>query len=155
MSNYPRLLPPVPGSPLIRSKPDLGWQMVRIKGTIDVESDLQPDTKKKRIYWAWKRFVEWQEKEDKKYMGGLVIHGPFPHVNLQEPKIQYGENGAKRPVARSVYDDIEPGKEDYVIEAHFLVREKIVSVPIDMAAEVAGKNGVRLARPYDLKGVPA
>jgi hypothetical protein len=140
------LVAPAAGLPLIRSTPNLGRQLVRIKGTVDVDASLTPETKKKRVYWGFKRFVEWMEKEGHEYRGNLVIHGPFPHMNWQQPSIQHGERGAQRKVARPVQGDVEYDKEDYVLEAHFLTREKIQEIPADVGLDVIGKRGVRAVR---------
>lgn len=134
------------GTPLVRSTSNLGWQLVRIKGTVDVESDLKPETKKKRVYWGFKRFKEWMEKEGHQYKGNLVIHGPFPHMDFKEPSIQRGDRGGERMIARSIADDLHNnGKEDYVLEAHFLVREYVQEVPSDVALNVIGQRGIRAA----------
>ena len=147
----PTLVEPKSGLPLIRSVPDLGWQPVRIKGRIDVESSLKPETKRKRIYWAWKRFVQWLEKEGAIYKGNLVIKGPFPHAELKEPTWQYGSDGGKRLVARSLTDAIgQDSREDYVMEATFIRKEWVQGIDVDIAAQVVGKRGIRLARPQDL-----
>ena len=87
------LLPVKSGLPLIRSTPNLGWQAVRIRGRVDVGKSLKMEAKKKRIYWGFKRFVEWMEKEGHRYRGKLRITGPFPHADLKEPNTQVGDRG--------------------------------------------------------------
>ena len=47
------IVPATPGVPLIRSTPNLDWQLVRLKGTIDVEEGLTPETVKKKVYWGF------------------------------------------------------------------------------------------------------
>jgi len=142
------IVPATPGLPLIRSTPNLDYQLVRLKGTIDVEEGLAPETAKKRVYWGFKRFVEWMRKEGHQYRGGLQITGPFPHMEYQtEDTTQTGEQGTERPVARSVEDDLGGnGKQDYVIEGNFLVRETIQEVPTSIAEDVLGKRGIRAMR---------
>ena len=148
MSPYaPPLVVPKPGLPLIKSTPDLGWQLVRVKGRIDVDASLKPGTKKKKVYWAWKRFVKWQESEGLRYVGGLEIQGPFPHANLKPSDTQTGDRGATRPVARSVEDDLEPDVEDYVILANFWKRESVVMLDTDIARDLMGTRGLRPAAP--------
>ncbi len=148
------LLPVKSGLPLIRSTPNLGWQAVRIRGRIDVEKTLQPETKKKRLYWGFQRFVQWMEKEGHRYRGSLSITGPYPHADLKQPDTQVGDRGGRRSVARNLKEDVgHPSLEDYVIEATFLARERVQLVDMDIAQEVEGKRGIRLARPGDLEGI--
>ena len=137
------IVPASPGLPLIRSTPNLDWQLVRLKATIDVEEGLAPETVKKKVYWGFQRFVEWMRKEGHEYKGGLKISGPFPHMDYQPDDIQTGDRGGTRPVARSVEQDLGKGKLDYVIEGNFLVRETIRELPSDVAEDVIGKRGIR------------
>ena len=148
------LLPVKSGFPLIRSTPNLGWQAVRIRGRIDVEKSLKPETKKKRLYWGFQRFVTWMESEGHKYKGGLSITGPYPHADLKEPDTQVGDRGGRRSVARNLKEDVgQDDLEDYVIEATFLAKERVQLVDMDVALQVEGKRGIRLARPTDLEGI--
>ncbi len=141
------IVPASPGLPLIRSTPNLGWQLVRLKGTIDVEEGLAPETKKKAVYAGFKKFVEWMRKEGHQYRGGLQISGPFPHMNYQPSTIQTGDKGEERPVARSIKDDLgNNGKLDYVIEGSFLVRETIQEISTSVARDVIGTRGIRAVR---------
>ncbi len=155
MSDYaPTLLVPKPGLPLIRSTPDLGYQAVRIRGRIDVEAGLRSAMKKKKLYWAFNRFVNWMEKEGNRYKGDLSITGPYPHAELKEPDIQTGDRGGQRRVARNLEDDVgQDDREDYVIEATFIRREEVQLVDKDVALAVEGKRGIRLAQPRDLEGI--
>lgn len=155
MGSYaPRLLVPKPGLPLIRSTPNLGYQAVRIRGRIDVEVWLKPETKKKKLYWAFNRFVTWMEREGNHYKGGLSITGPYPHAELKEPDTQIGDRGDTRRVARNLKDDVgQDDREDYVIEATFVRREEVQLVDKDVALAVEGKRGIRLAQPSDLEGI--
>jgi len=141
------IVPASPGLPLIRSTPNLELKLVRLKGTIDVEEGLTPETTKKKVYWGFQRFVEWMRKEGHQYRGGVQISGPFPHMDYQADDTQKGSGGAERPVGRSVEQDLgNNGKNDYVIEANFLVREKVQEVPTSIAEGVLGKQGVRAMR---------
>lgn len=140
----PSLVPAKPGLPLIRSVPDLGRQLVRIKATIDVEADLPDETKKKRVFWGAKRFIEWMRKEGHEFQGGMTLHGPFPHMDFREPDVQTGDLGDTRLSARSIKDDLsDNGKEDYVWEGVFSTREYIQEVPADVAQQVIGQRGIR------------
>lgn len=150
----PLLVPPRAGLPLIRSAPDLGYQAVRIRGTIDVETWLKPATKKKKVYWAFQRFVDWMAKEGNEYKGNLIIRGPYPHMEFRESAIQTGDRGGQRQVARKLKDDLgADDREDYVIEATFVRKEEVQLVDKDVALAVEGKRGIRLARPEDLEGI--
>ena len=142
----PTLVPAMPGVPLIRSTPNLGRQLVRIKGTIDVDASLSPEAKKKKVKWAFDRFVQWMEKEGHEYRGHLQIHGPYPHMAWKQPSVQTGERGAQRKVARPVGGDIEPDVWDYVLEARFLVKERIQELPSDVGLEVIGQRGIKAVR---------
>ncbi|KKL73191.1 hypothetical protein LCGC14_2077380 [marine sediment metagenome] len=155
MRDYaPPLLPVKSGVPLIRSTPNLGWQAVRIRGRIDVERSLRPETRKKKLYWAFQRFVQWMEDEGHIYKGDLSITGPYPHAELKEPDLQTGDRGEQRRVARNLKDDVGQGDvDDYVIEATFWARERVQLVDKDVAIKVEGKKGIRLARPGDLEGI--
>ena len=63
------------------------------------------------------------------------------------------DRGGKRLVGRSIETDLgNNGKEDYVLEAHFLARERVTELPLDVAIGVIGRNGIRAMRPQDLKG---
>lgn len=128
----------------------MGWQRVLIKATIDVESSLKDATKKKRVYWAAKRFIEWMRKEGHQFQGKMLLHGPFPHMEFKQPDIQVGDLGDTRPRARSIKEDLsDNGKEDYVWEGVFLTREKIQELPTDIAIDVDGKRGIRTVRPLE------
>ncbi len=148
----PPLVAPKSGLPLIKSTPDLGYQAVRIRGTIDVEAWLKPETKKKKIRWAFQRFVSWMMKEGNVYKGDLVIHGPFPHMEFKEPGMQTGDRGGRRQVAQGLKDSLgADDREDYVIEATFVRREEVQMVDKDVAFAIAGTRGIRLARPDDVE----
>ena len=150
----PPLVAPKSGLPLIRGTPNLGYQAVRIKGTIDVETWLKPATKKKKLYWAFERFVQWMEKEGHHYKGDLKIHGPFPHAEFKPPDTQMGDRGGRRQVARNLKDDVgQDDREDYVIEAVFITKERVQLVDKDVALALEGQRGIRLARPSDLEGI--
>lgn len=140
----PAIVPASPGLPLIRSTSNLDWQLVRLKGTIDVEEGLKPETARKRVYWGWQRFVTWMEKEGHQYKGGLTITGPFPHMDYHQPDTQVGDRGDKRPVAREISRDLgNNGKLDYTIEANFLVKETLREIPTSIAKDVIGKHGIK------------
>ena len=155
MSDYALpLLPVKSGVPLIRSVPNLGWQAVRIRGRIDAEKSLKPETKKKKLYWGFQRFVKWMESEGHKYQGSLSITGPYPHADLKPPDTQVGDRGGQRSVARNLEQDVgHSDLEDYVFEATFITRERVQLVDKDVALQVEGKRGIRLARPSDLTGI--
>lgn len=146
-----RYAPSLAGSALIRSVPTLGWVKVQRKGRFEVDDDMPEDKRKAFGKQMFERFVKWMEAEDgAKWDGQLPsITGPYPHFDIKQPDMQHGDNGASRPVARSVQEDLTgTGKEDYVIVASFWVREKIQEVRTDTAHELfaAGMPGVRPMR---------
>ena len=140
--------PSLAGNPQIRSVPTLGWVKVERKARFEVDDDMPEDKRKAYGFEMFERFVKWMKAEDGAKWDGQMprIEGPFPHFNAQEPDMQYGENGASRPVARNVQEDLTgTGKEDYVIFASFWVQEKIqeVSTPVAQDLFATGKAGVR------------
>lgn len=140
--------PSLAGSPQIRSVPALGWVRVRRSGRATVDADMPDGLKKRHVKQAFEKFIQWMHKEDGARWDGTLpaIQGPLPHFEIQEPDIQYGDDGSSRPVARSVEGDhAGTGKEDYIIVASFWVREKITEVRSMVAAELfaANKPGVR------------
>ena len=143
-----RWAPSLAGSAQIRSVPQLGWVKVRRQGTATVDSDMPDELKKRHVKQAFEKFVKWMKAEDGAEWDGTlpVVQGPFPHFAIKEPDVQYGENGASRPIARNVQEDLTgTGKEDYKITASFWARETITEVRSPVAQELfdSGKAGVR------------
>lgn len=141
--------PSLAGSPQIRSVPTLGWLKVKRKARFAVDDDMPDEQRKREMYRNFQRFTAWMKKEDGAEWDGQIpeIHGPYPHFDAKPPDMQYGENGASRPVARNVQEDLTGnGKEDYVIIASFWVRERITEVRSTLADDVIGKPGIRALR---------
>ena len=140
--------PSIGGSPNIRSVPDLGYVKVRMQGTATVDADMPDELRKKHVKQAFEKFVQWMKAEEGAIWDGTLpeIQGPLPHFAIKEPDVQYGDNGASRPIARSVQEDLTgSGKEDYKIIASFWAREKITEVRTSVAEELfaSGRPGVR------------
>ncbi len=131
------MLAPVSGLPLIKSVPSLGWRPEWRKANCDVEIGMSPAQRKARVKWGVDVFLSWMRKEGAEYITGtLKVEGPFPHFEAHEPDTQYGDNNAHRKVARSIVKDTTNGKEDYVIEACFKVREEIQEIPTELAQQL-------------------
>lgn len=144
-----RWAPSLAGSPQIRSVPTLGWVKVQRKGRFEVDDDMPEDARKSYGKQMFERFVLWMKAEDGAEWDGQLptILGPYPHFDAKPPDMQYGDNGASRPVARNVQEDLTgTGKEDYVIIASFWVRERIQELRTPIAEEVIGKPGIRAMR---------
>lgn len=140
--------PSLAGSAQIRSVPTLGLLKVRRRGTATVEADMPEFLRRKHLKQAFEKFVSWMKREDGAEWDGALpeLKGPFPHFAIKEPDVQYGDNGASRPIARNVQEDLTgSGKEDYHIIASFWVREQITEVRTAVAQELfaTGKQGVR------------
>ena len=126
----------------------MGWVKVRMRGTATVDADMPEWLRKRHIKQAAEKFIQWMNKEEGAIWDGSLpdVQGPIPHFDIHEPDVQYGENGAQRPIARSVQEDLTGnGKEDYHIIASFWARERITEVRTPVAQELfaAGKAGVR------------
>ena len=126
----------------------MAWVKVRRKARFEVDADMPDDKRKAFGKEMFERFVKWMQAEDGAQWDGQMptIEGPYPHFDAQEPDVQRGDNGASRPVARSVQEDLTgTGKEDYVIIASFWVREKIQELPTATALSLfdTGRPGVR------------
>lgn len=144
-----RWAPSLAGSAQIRSVPTLGWVKVKRKARFAVDDDMPDEQRKREMLWNFHRFVAWMKKEDGAEWDGQMpdVNGPYPHFDAKPPDVQYGENGASRPIARNVQEDLTgTGKEDYVIIASFWVREKIQEVRSSIADQVIGQPGVRALR---------
>ena len=144
-----RWAPTLAGSPKIRSVPSLGWVKVRRKARFEVDDDMPEEARKAFGRQMFERFVQWMKAEDGAEWDGHMpdIEGPYPHFDAKPPDVQYGDNGASRPIARNVQEDLTgTGKEDYVIFASFWVRERITEVRSDMADGLIGSPGVRAFR---------
>ena len=140
--------PSLAGNPQIRSVPTMGWVKVERKARFEVDDDMPEEQRKKEGLANFYKFIAWMKAEDGAKWDGQMprIEGPYPHFDAKEPDVQYGDNGASRPIARNVQEDLTGnGKEDYVIFASFWVREKIQEVSTPIAQEIfsAGKGGVR------------
>jgi hypothetical protein len=129
------MLTPKSGLPLIKSVPSLGWRAEWRKAYVDVEIGMSEAQRKARVKWGVEVFFAWMKKEDRaQYIPNtLRIHGPFPHFAPRENDTQYGDNNARRKVARNLQTDTNNGKEDYVIEAQFKCPEYIQEIPTDLA----------------------
>ena len=144
-----RWAPSLAGSPQIRSVPQMGWTKVRRKGTATVDADMPDGLRKKHVKQAFERFVWWMKQEDGAEWDGRlpVIQGPSPHFDIKQPDVQYGDNGASRPVARNLQEDLTgTGKEDYHIIASFWVRERITEVRTEFVSDILANPAVRLMR---------
>ena len=131
------MLTQVSGLPLIKSVPSLGFRAEWRKANCDVEVGMSAGQRKARVKWGVDVFLNWMKKEGAEYIPNtLRVSGPFPHFDPHEPNTQYGDAGGKRKVARKLGDDLPEGKEDYVIEAQFKVREAIQEIPTDLAQEL-------------------
>lgn len=141
--------PALAGNPQIRSVPSMGWVKVRRKARFEVDDDMPEEARKAYGKEMFERFVKWMKAEDGAEWDGKMpdLEGPYPHFDAKEPDVQYGENGASRPIARNVQEDLTgTGKEDYVIFANFWVRERITEVRSDLAPGIIGKPGIRALR---------
>ena len=140
--------PSLAHSPQIRSVPSMAWVKVRRKARFEVDDDMPDEKRKAYGKEMFERFVKWMKAEDGAEWDGQMptIEGPYPHFDVKEPDVQRGDNGATRPVARSVQEDLTgTGKEDYVIFASFWVRERIQELPTPLALDLfdKGRPGVR------------
>lgn len=143
-----RWAPSLAGSAQIRSVPQLGWVKVRRQGTATVDTDMPDALKMRHVKQAFEKFVQWMKKEDGAEWDGSppTIAGPLPHFDIKPPDVQYGDNGASRPIARNVQEDLTgSGKEDYKITVSFWAREHITEIRTPVAADLfaEGKAGVR------------
>jgi len=131
------MLTPNSGLPLLKSVPSLGFRPEWRKANCDVEVGMSESQRKARVLWGVNVFLDWMKKEGAEYIPHtLKVSGPFPHFDPKEPNTQYGDAGGKRKVARKLGTDLPEGKEDYVIEALFKVREALQEIPTELAQEL-------------------
>ena len=140
--------PSLGGSAQIRSVPSLGRVKVRRSGRATVDSDMPDELRKRHVKQAFEKFVQWMNAEDGAVWDGTrpEIQGPLPHFAIKEPDVQYGDNGASRPIARNLQEDLTgSGKEDYIIIASFWAREQFTELRTSVAEDLfaTGKAGVR------------
>jgi hypothetical protein len=139
------IVDPTAGGPLIKRTVDLGWMKERRKVRVPMDDDFPQDRRKEFLRKMAQQFIDEETRIDgARYSGGMEIQGPFPHFDPHEADTQVGDRGATRPVSRSIKDDTsENGKEDYVLEALFIVPEYVNEIPTSLAMDLFTKPGGR------------
>lgn len=134
------------GTPLVKSTVKLGWMVERRKVRVPLDFDFPLGRRKDFLFRAARQFIAEELKIDgaRCYPKTMRIHGPFPHFDPHPPDIQVGDQGGRRPVARSVAKDTtDNGRIDYVLEADFLAPEYVSEVPTDLAMQLFTQRGGR------------
>lgn len=133
------------GRGLVKSTISTGWMLERRRVRVPLDADFPQERRKDFLFRAARQFIEEEYRLDRSvYRGGMRVHGPFPHFDPHEPDTQIGDRGGRRLRARSVVrDTTDNGKEDYVLEATFVVPEYISELPTDLALEMFPHQGAR------------
>lgn len=136
---YPSMLPVKSGTPMIKSSPSLGWQLVKVRARCWVEGGMPEAVRKEVLRQNTNAFIAEQESLGKQYVSkyGVQLSGPFPHF---EPR-----TGGAHSIGDHVGED---DREDYYVEACFRVREHVELLDNDVAEKVMGTRGIR---PYRAK----
>lgn len=139
------IVTPTAGGPLIKRTVELGWMQERRKVRVPLDSEMPPDVRKAVLFRSARQFITEEQRVDgARFLGGMAVHGPFPHFEPRENDVQVGDRGGRRPLARNVREDTSDlSKVDYVLEADFAVREHIAEVPTSLAMDLFTKPGSR------------
>lgn len=114
------------------------------------DADMPDHLLKKALYEDFRTFVQWLNKESGANFRKLVrIEGPTPHIGYAPNRVQVGDRGGTREVARNLLaDSSDTGKVDYRTYCLFDAPEFINEIPTDLAVDIfdKGRPGLRPLR---------
>lgn len=139
---------PLAGDGHIKSTPNLGWHPEKRSASFTVDYDLAANDEVKRRLenHAMGQFIEEEARIDgAKFLARYPFQATWhPYLEYHEADIQRGENGATRPVARSVArDSANTGKWSCRLEAWFMAPDYIQEIPTKLANEIGLFEGRR------------